>query len=216
MKFHFLRRQFPALLLALAIPAAIPAGPAVAKEGSIELKPPCCRRELPPGPPSEKSLYQLDSEWTSDVNRVVRLGVLEGRVQVVAMFFTHCEYACPLILRDLKRLQAALPESTRSRVDFVLVSLDPERDTPAVLHAYRNKSGLGNDHWTLLSGRPEDVRELAALLGVNFRKDGRGQFAHSNLITVLNSAGEIVHQQAGLNRPPEETVAAIRKLDSPP
>ncbi|HZJ17974.1 MAG TPA: hypothetical protein VFD27_23180, partial [Chthoniobacteraceae bacterium] len=39
-------------------------------------KPPCCREGLPPGKYSEKSLYQLDATWTSDVDRNVKLEVL--------------------------------------------------------------------------------------------------------------------------------------------
>jgi protein SCO1/2 len=54
------------------------------------------------------------------------------------------------------------------------------------------------------------------LLGVNYRRDARGQFAHSNLITVLNPAGEIVHQQVGLNHSPDETVVAIARLNPSP
>ncbi len=202
------------VLLALNLRAEAPRVP-LAIRGThlpVETNPPCCRRELPSTPPSEKSLYQLDSTWTSDVGRRVRLGVFQGRVQVLTMFFTHCEYACPLIIRDLKRIQSGLPEVVRSNVDFILVSLDPERDTPFVLHAYRQKAELGNDHWTLLTGQADDVRELAVLLGVNYRRDARGQFAHSSVITVLNTAGEIAHQQAGLNHAPEETVAAIIQL----
>ena len=42
------------------------------------------------------------------------------------------------------------------------------------------------------------VQELAMLLGVKFKQDARGQFSHSNLFTILNSGGEIVHQHVGL------------------
>ena len=198
-------------LLWAGVALAVAAGSPPTTNSIAEVKPPCCR-ELPTTRPSEKSLYQLDSEWTSDVDRRVRLGVLQGRVQVLVMFFTHCEYACPLIIRDLKRIQSALPPASRSQVDFLLVSLDPERDTPRVLRAYREKASLDTDHWTLLTGRSDDVRELAVLLGVNYRPDARGQFAHSNLITVLNPAGEIAFQQSGLDRPAGETVAAIATL----
>ena len=38
--------------------------------------PPCCRVVLPTGPVSERSLYQLDSKWVSDVNREIILGAL--------------------------------------------------------------------------------------------------------------------------------------------
>jgi protein SCO1/2 len=176
-------------------------------------KPPCCRTAEPTGAYTDKSLYQLDSKWTSDVSKEIKLGVFKGQPQVLAMFFTSCEYACPVIVHDMKRLQDALSPALRHQVNFTLVSFDTERDTPAALQAYRQRQKLGTDHWSLLTGQPDDVRELAALLGVNYQKDARGQFAHSNVIIVLNSAGEIVHQQAGLNQDILATVQAIERAN---
>ncbi|MFO1488486.1 MAG: hypothetical protein U1F65_08410 [Verrucomicrobiota bacterium] len=60
-----------------------------------------------------------------------------------------------------------------------------------------------------------EVRELAALLGVNFRKDANGQFAHSNLITVLNAEGEIIFQQPGLNRPADDIIVKLKAALKP-
>lgn len=173
--------------------------------------PPCCRQVEPVTSYSDKSLYQLDSLWTSDVNRQVRLGVLQGRPQVLAMFFTSCQYACPIIVHDMKRIQETLPQAVRDTVDFVLVSFDTDRDTPVVLREYRQRQDLEPAHWTLLTGKPDDVRELAALLGVKYQKDARGQFSHSNVITILNPQGEIAFQQVGLNKDPADTVGAIER-----
>ena len=178
-------------------------------------KPPCCRKAEPTGAYTDKSLYQLDSNWTSDVSKDIKLGVFQGRPQVLAMFFGSCEYACPIIVHDMKRLQKALPPALRHKVNFTLVSFDTERDTPAVLRTYRQRQNLGTDRWSLLTGKPDDVRELAALLGVNYQKDARGQFAHSNVITVLNPAGEIVHQQVGLSQDILATVKAIERASEP-
>jgi protein SCO1/2 len=178
-------------------------------------KPPCCRETAPATPLTDKSLYQLDSTWASDQDKRIKLGVLRGRPQVLAMFFTHCEFACPITVHDLKRIEDALPAALRGKVDFLLVSLDSERDQPAVLRAYRERQKLPLANWTLLHGGHDDVRELAALLGVNFAKDARGQFAHSNVITVLNAEGEIIHQQIGLNKEPGETVKALEKTLAP-
>lgn len=176
-----------------------------------DAKPPCCR-ELPASKPlTDRSIYQLESKWTSDVGREVPLGILRGHLQVVAMFFTTCESSCPVIVDDMKRLQQALPESLRDKVDFLLISFDSERDTPEVLHVYREKMRLPTDHWTLLRGGTDDVRELAALLGVNFQKDARGQFMHSNLITVLNGEGEVVHQQTGIRSEAPPTIQALER-----
>ena len=176
-----------------------------------KLKPPCCRAVPASGNHTDRSLYQLESKWTSDLGKEIRLGTLRGRPLVLALFFTHCEFACPIIVQDMKRIEAALPDELKDGVDFVLVSLDTERDSVEVLHAYRKKQRLPMANWALLRGSHDDVRELAALRGVNYRKDQRGQFAHSNLITVLNPEGEIVHQKQGLKQKVDDTIQALQK-----
>jgi len=146
---------------------------------------------------SSRSIYQADSTWTDDAGRPVKLASLKGRPVVLAMFFTNCEFACPIIVGNMMRIQEALPPESRANARFVLVSFDSERDTSAALRIYRERMRLGTA-WVLLHGQPDDVRELAMVLGVKYARDSRGQFAHSNLITVLNSAGEIAYRLAGL------------------
>ena len=178
--------------------------------------PPCCRPALPAGKPTDRSLYQLDSTWTSDVGRKVKLSVLRGRPQILAMFFSNCEYACPILVNDMKKLEAALPKDVLAKVDFALVSFDTKRDTPEVLAAFRKKEKLPVASWTLLRGVEDDVRELAALLGINYAQDARGQFAHTNMITLLNAEGEIALQLTGLNQEPAPLIAAIEKAARAP
>jgi protein SCO1/2 len=158
---------------------------------------------------SPKSLYQLDATWTDDNGQRRQLASLRGDPVVVAMIFTSCEYACPIIVTDMLRIRAALPEAVRDRTRFVLVSFDDVRDTPPVLRAYRAKMNLGEAGWTLLRGAETDVQELAMLLGVKYKKDARGNFSHSNLITVLNPAGELAFQLEGLRN---DTAAIARAV----
>ena len=176
-----------------------------------DAKPPCCRVALDLGKPTDQSLYLLDSTWTSDVGRQIKLGALRGRPQIVALFFTHCEYACPILVGELKAIEGRLPAEVLGKVDFLLVSIDSKRDTPAELAAFREKRQLARERWTLLRGGADDMRELAALLGVNYAEDSRGQFAHTNLITLLNAEGEIAFQHAGLKQDSTPLLAAIEK-----
>jgi len=155
-----------------------------------------------------KSLYQLDTSWTTDAGASTTLSALRGRPVVLAMFFASCEYACPVLVSDMQRLRQSLPADVRDRAQFVLVSFDTARDTPAALKAYRERSAL-DAGWTLLHGDSGDVQELAMLLGVKYKQDTRGQFSHSNLITVLNADGEIVFQRAGLMGDVSETAKAV-------
>jgi len=178
---------------------------------AAEPLPPCCRPALAAGQPTDKSLYLLDSTWTSDVIRKIKLGVLRGRPQIVALFFTQCEYACPILVEELKGIERKLAPEVLGKVDFLLVSIDSKRDTPAALAAFREKRQLTRERWTLLRGEADDVRELAALLGVNYTEDARGQFAHSNLITLLNADGEVAFQHTGLKQDPAPLIAAIEK-----
>jgi protein SCO1 len=200
-----MKTLFALVLFAIAAFADEPSRPVAKAE------PPCCRTTPGTRAPTDKSLYLLESKWTSDVGKTVPLAVLRGRPQIVAMFFSRCEYACPILVNDMKRLEAKLPANLRSVTDFLLVSFDTKRDTAEALAAYRAKEGLSLERWTLLCGGADDVREFAALLGVNYAPDASGQFAHSNLITVLNAEGEIVFQQAGLNGDLTALLAAVQK-----
>ena len=175
----------------------------------------CCAKALPAAKSSELSLYQADSTWTTDQGKNVKLTALQGRPQIVTMFFSTCVSACPLLVNDMKRIEETLPANVRTNVGFALVSFDSELDTPAKLAKYRAQHKLPAN-WTLLHGEPDDVLELAALLGVKFKKESTGGFSHSNIITLLNPSGEIVTQQVGLNLDPAPLAeAAVKTLTKP-
>jgi len=125
------------------------------------------------------------------------------------MFFTSCGFACPRIVSDMARIRQSLPPAARDQARFVLVSFDDERDTVAALRAYREVHELDAQSWILLRGESGPVRELAAVLGVSYKKNALGQFKHSNLITILNDAGEIVHQRSGLEGGLAEAARAV-------
>jgi protein SCO1/2 len=158
---------------------------------------------------ADRSIYQLDATWTTDAGQPFKLGELRGRPIVLAMFFTSCGYACPRIVSDMAQIRQTLPRAVRDRAVFVLVSFDDERDTVAALHSYRELHELGAQNWILLRGAPGEIRELAAVLGVSYKKDALGQFSHSNLITILNTEGEIIHQRAGLEGGLAEATRAV-------
>jgi protein SCO1/2 len=197
--------------LALCAPWAA-AGAARAGCCATNTTPSCCARPEAPARFSEKSLYQTESSWAADSGKQIKLSSLSRTPQVVVMFFASCTYACPVLVNDLRRIEAALPEESRHKIGFTLVSFDSKRDTPEALADYRSIRNLDPKRWTLLHGQPDDVLELAALLGVRFKEDAAGQFAHSNIITILNEQGEIVYQVTGLNQDIGPAVSALTKL----
>ncbi len=157
---------------------------------------------------TRESIYQLDAKFTDDSGRTFTLGELRGRPVVLDMFFASCGYACPLLVTDMQAIRGRLPAALRDRAVFVLVSFDVTRDTPVALAQYRAQRAL-DGQWRLLHGDDDSVRELAALLGVKYRQDSDGMFSHSNVITILNAQGEIVHQRIGLKGGLDEAAAAL-------
>jgi protein SCO1/2 len=156
------------------------------------------------------SVYELDAHWRDQDGRDRAPGSLRGRVQVVAMVYTNCTHTCPAIVAELKRLEAALDPIERTRVGFLLVSLDPERDTPAQLKAFATSMRLDPSTWTLLTGDANTVREMAALLGIRYRAEADAQISHSNTYLVLDTDGRIVHRQDGVGSGTGPALARIR------
>ena len=177
-------------------------------------KPPdaCCSQPVPGAAAfSRESLYQIETKFTDDAGQSFTLGQLRGRPVVLTMFFASCGYACPLLVTDMQAIRAQLPAAVRDKAAFVLVSFDTGRDTPAALRKYRTERGL-DAGWTLLHGDDDPVRELAALLGVKYKQEADGMFSHSNLVTILNAEGEIVHQRTGLRGGLPEAARAVVAL----
>ncbi|MGV3539095.1 MAG: SCO family protein [Rufibacter sp.] len=164
---------------------------------------------------SDLSLYQLEGSWTNQDGKEINLKELQGKPVLVAMIYASCGFACPRTVADLQRIEKGLAHTKLQDFKIVLATIDPERDTPARLKQFAEENGLDLDRWQLLTAQPETIQELAALLNVKYRKALNGEFAHSNLISVLNAQGELVHQQQGLGAAPEPTIDVMKGLLAP-
>lgn len=163
---------------------------------------------------SGESVYNLNSTWKTDKGESVPFNHFQGKITVAAMVFTHCASACPRIVADIQRIEQALLPEERKQVRFLLISMDPERDTPERMQEFAEQFQL-NGEWTLISSNEDATMEMANILGVRVKKLSDGGFDHSNVIHVINSAGIIIYQQQGLAVDPAETVVAVQQLLHP-
>ena len=160
--------------------------------------------------PTDRSIYQLDSAWVEDDGHALRLDALEGQMQLLALIYTTCTGSCPMTVKAMQMFSRNLPGDLKEGIRFLLVTVDPEHDTLPILREYRREMKLDR-RWKLLRGSAEDVRELAAVLGFNYEQIESGQFVHSNLVTVLDAHGEIVHQQNDFASDPSPVIDVIRQ-----
>lgn len=158
------------------------------------------------------SVYQLPVTLTDQKGRPSSWGQRRGRPQVVAMFYTSCKFTCPLIVDSGKGVQKQLTARERSRVSVLLISLDPERDSPVALDAVVRQRQLDTTLWTLARPAAKDVRAIAGLLGVRYRRLANGDFNHTSALVLLDADGRIVARTEKIGSVPDpEFVAAVKR-----
>ena len=77
----------------------------------------------------------------------------DGRPVIVNFIYTSCTQICPVTSRTFTQLQSKLG-AEREKVHLVSISIDPEQDTPAVLHAYAKRFEAGSG-WSYYTGSSE-------------------------------------------------------------
>jgi protein SCO1/2 len=148
---------------------------------------------------ADASIYRLGDPWTNQDGKETPLKALSGKTQVVAMIYTRCKYACPLIVQKMRAIEDRLPKGNRN-VGFALFSIDPEKDTPATLRAFAKAHHLNPKRWQLFTSNADAVRNLAVALHFNFKRDEAGGFAHQDVITVLDADGVMLKQARDMNQ----------------
>lgn len=106
-----------------------------------------------------------DVSLTNQDGEAVSMEQLEGRWNLLFFGYTFCPDICPATLAELRQLRGKLPEEVNQRLQPILVSVDPERDTPEQLKKYLDYFGAG---FIGLTGPLDDIQTLANAAGVPF------------------------------------------------
>lgn len=149
---------------------------------------------------------------------------LQGRWSLINFGFTHCPDVCPVNMVQINQTQQRLNDLQMPTIGKYLVTLDPDRDTPAVLAAYL--AGFGED-WTALWSQEPGITAFSKSLNTVFlidktpatnneqakshAQDHGYVISHSDNIALLNPEGRFV----GIFRPPhtpEAMTAVISNL----
>lgn len=170
-------------------------------------------RAASPLPPD--SVYQLQLSLTDQAGHAAPLAAHRGTPQLVSMFYTSCTMVCPLIIDTLKMTRKAVGSPDGRQLHVLAVSFDPARDDVPALQHYARQRQLDPSVWTLARTEPADVRQLAALLGLQYRQLPDRDFNHSSELILLDRDGRIVARSSIIGRLDPDFVAAVRKTIAP-
>jgi protein SCO1/2 len=136
------------------------------------------------GPAPEVAL--IDS-----AGRPFRLSGLQGKVVVVSFVYTTCNGTCPLTTAGLDRVKAALKGRGLwgKRVEFVSISLDPERDTSEVLRRYAAIYRAEPEYWHFLTGPAGAVKDVLKAWDMWAKVGPAGVLDHPSRIFLVDPAG---------------------------
>jgi protein SCO1/2 len=147
----------------------------------------------------------------------VSLEDLRGKVVVLHFIYTDCPDVCPLHAERIAEIQAMVNQTPmREPVQFVTITTDPERDTPAVMREYGPMHGLDPVNWAFLtsgSNQPEDTtRILAERFGHTFTRTEDGYQIHGVVTHVIDREGRWQANFHGLEFDPTSLVLYVNAL----
>lgn len=130
-----------------------------------------------------------DFSLTTQEGEQVTFADFEGKIIVADFFFTTCPTICPIMTKQMTRLQWLLEDPSYDDVHFLSYTVDPKHDTPEVLKAYAEEQGADLTRWTFLTGDQEYIHELGFegyLLSTMEDEMAPGGFLHSSMFVLLD------------------------------
>jgi len=126
--------------------------------------------------------------------------IIKSKITLFAMVYTHCPDICPMTTHNMQLVEQRLPENLKNKVNFVVISFDPNRDKPSVLKKFAEIRDISFDNWTLLSGDEQNTKEVMLKFGIkaipaDSSYDDEGELSysviHTDRISLIDTAGKL-------------------------
>ena len=160
------------------------------------------------------TLVNQDGETVTDAD-------FRGQAMLIYFGFTYCPDICPTSLQVMKAALDQLDPQAQARFQPLLISVDPERDTPDALAQYI-RSPVFPERLVALTGSPEQVRDAARAYRVFYSRvedDGMSTLYtvdHSSLIYLMGPDGAFVDVFPHATTPDQMAVRLQRFLEDNP
>lgn len=158
------------------------------------------------------SIYPLALPLHDEHDRSITLDAFRGHPVVLSMFYASCPSACPLTIHRIQAMERELSPADRASLRILLVSFDSKHDTPEILQRAAQSHGV-DDRWDLATGSEDDVRALAAAMGVTYTALPEGGFTHNSVLLALDPEGRPIARVEGATGDTAPIFAALKGRD---
>jgi protein SCO1/2 len=166
-----------------------------------------------PKPDLPKLFPIPNTKLIDETGRAVDLDSMKGHVTVYNFIFTNCAAICPIMTNNMRAVTPRIDKDAPVR--FVSISVDPTRDTPAVLSAYAQRN-RNDPRWTFLTGDLGAIVNLSIngfKLAANNPARGAEPLLHSGKFAVADKEGVIRGYYDGTDGAvADEVVGAVEGL----
>jgi len=138
------------------------------------------------------NLYKLPYNLVDEQGRSVKLITWQGRKAFITMEYATCQFICSIAVNQLKTLQKIVA-ARHADYEILIISLDPEHDTPLAWKKYRAARGLSYTNWHYYVSNLKDMPAIASLIGINYW-NADNQIMHDFRILRVDEYGVV--QQA--------------------
>ena len=153
-----------------------------------------------------------DFVLTNEDAQPFKFSNLRGRTALVFFGFTNCPNVCPPTMQKLRAVQRSLADE-KSPLTSILISVDGERDTPAVMKQYLEPFMPG---FLGLTGDPRAVRDIASAFSAVFFKgmptDSAGGYnvEHTSQVYLVDREGRL--RASFFNAPAGDMIETTRRV----
>jgi protein SCO1/2 len=142
-------------------------------------------------PTLSDSIYHLKMNLVDQRGTEFTLEDRKGQPMLISMFYTSCQFVCPMLVDALKSTESKLRNEERSRLNVLLVTFDPVHDSVEVLKKTANQHQIEGDRWSFSRSDAKSVRKLAAMLGIQYKALPNGEFNHTTALILIDANGRI-------------------------
>ncbi len=133
--------------------------------------------------------FKLPGDWIDHRGRAVADDFFRNRTSLIVLAYSQCPTLCPMTAERVRKVELLLQEK-KILVDVILVSIDPQRETPSTLRRWLNARNLNGKNWHFIKSDIASTHALAAKLSMGFSDEkSPSHISHTSRIAIVNSRG---------------------------